>query len=131
MNAKTRRQLVFAKWIAESSHNLDFVTNTGYLPVTTEGFEGLFENISTVQNEKYRMLYSAVNDQYNNGYTFCSIPLFENASDTQKNFEELIKSTFADAHEKYVSRTNNGENSDAVMSELMASALSSVQKALQ
>ncbi len=128
---KNEAAAVFAKWIAEKQHNLDFVTKAGYLPVTNEGFEGLFENISSVENEKYRMLYSAVNDQYKEDYAFCSVPLFEGASDIQKNFEKLIKATISSAHEEYISRIQNGEDKDTVMSALTASALSEIQKGLQ
>lgn len=128
---KNEAAAVFAKWIAEPQHNLDFVTNAGYLPVTNDGFEGLFDGTVSVENEKYRMLYNAVGDQYKGDYAFCSVPLFEGASDTQKGFEKLIKSTISGAHEEYVTRTQSNESKDTVMSELTASALSEIQSALQ
>lgn len=128
---KNKAAAVFAKWIAEMEHNLDFVTNAGYLPVTDEGFAKLVESIPSVENEKYRMLYNAVNDQHKENYKFCSIPLFEGASDTQKAFEKLIKSTFSSAHNEYITRVQNGENKDTVMNELTDSALSDIRKALQ
>lgn len=128
---KNEAAAVFAKWIAEPEHNLEFVANAGYLPVTGEGFEQLFEGKVTVENEKYRMLYSAVEDQYNEDYSFCSVPLFDGASDTQKGFESLIKSTLADAHTEYISRVRNGEDASAVMNELTANSLSKVQAALK
>lgn len=128
---KNEAAAVFAKWIAEAEHNLDFVTKAGYLPVTNQGFEKLFDGSVSVENEKYRMLYSAVEEQYEDHYAFCSVPLFDGASDTQKNFEKLIKSTLSSAHEEYVMRTQNGEDKDIVMRELIASALSTVQSSLQ
>ncbi len=121
----------FAKWLAETQHNLDFVTQSGYLPVTDEAFGELFANISTVENEKYRMLYSAVSDQYENDYHFCSVPLFDGAAETQKDFEKLIKSTLSAAHDEYVTRTQNGEDKTAVMNDLSQSALATVRQALQ
>lgn len=84
-----------------------------------------------VDNEKYRMLYNAVGDQYEGNYAFCSVPLFAGASETQKDFEVLIKSTLAAAHDEYVTRTQNGEDGEDVMTELVASALSELRSTLQ
>lgn len=127
---KNEAAVIFAKWLTEKEHNIDFVTKAGYLPVTDQAFQELFANISSVENEKYRMLYSAVNEQYENGYQFCFLPVFDGALDMQKNFEKLIKSTLSDAHEEYIRRVENGENGDTVMKELTASALASLREAL-
>lgn len=128
---KNEAAAVFAKWITEKQHNLDFVTKAGYLPVTDSAFEALFENTDTVENAKYKMLYNAVNDQYDNGYTFCSLPLFDGASDTQKDFEKVIKSSLSKAHDEYVKRITDGENKDAVMNALIESSFSAVCEELK
>lgn len=122
---------IFAAWIAEKEHNLDFVTRSGYLPVTDAAFEALFADLGGVENEKYRMLYSAVSEQYDGGYRFCTVPLFAGASDTQKGFETLMKSTLSAAHEEYVARVAAGEAAEAVMTQLTADALSAVRAAVQ
>lgn len=127
---KNQAAAIFAKWLTEQKHNLDFVTKAGYLPVTDKAFQELFANISSVENEKYRMLYSAVNEQYENDYQFCFLPIFDGALDMQKGFEKLIKSTLSNAHEEYILRVENGENSDTIMKELTASALASLREAL-
>ncbi len=127
---KNQAAVIFAKWLTEKEHNIAFVTNAGYLPVTNQALQSLFTNISSVENEKYRMLYSAVNEQYENGYQFCFLPIFDGALDMQKNFEKLIKSTLSNAHQEYIRRIQNGENRDTVMEELTASALASVREAL-
>lgn len=126
-----RAKAVFAAWIAEKEHNLDFVTRSGYLPVTDAAFETLFNELDRVENEKYRMLYSAVSEQYDGGYSFCTVPLFDGASDTQKSFETLMKSTLGAAHEEFVARVAAGEAGEAVMAELTAGALSAVRAAVQ
>lgn len=128
---KNEAAAVFAKWIAESSHNLDFVTKAGYLPVTDDAFETLFSDIDSVENDKYRMLYEAVKEQYDDEYDFCSVPLFDGASDTQKDFEKLIKQTLSDAHSEYTARIQSGEDSNAVMDELTAASLAKVREALK
>ena len=127
---KNQAAAIFAKWLTEQKHNLDFVTKAGYLPVTDKAFQELFANIPSVENEKYRMLYSAVNEQYENGYQFCFLPIFDGALDMQKGFEKLIKSTLSNAHEEYILRVENCENSDTVIKELTASALASLREAL-
>lgn len=128
---KNKAAAIFAKWISEKQHNIDFVTKSGYLPVTNDAFEGLFANLSSVENEKYRMLYDAVSNQYEDDYQFCSVPLFDGATDTQKDFETLIKSTLSKAHEEYVRRIKKDKNKDAVMNELITSSYNQVQEALQ
>ncbi len=128
--AKNKAIAVFAKWISEEEHNLDFVTEAGYLPVTDLAFEELFSDLGSVENEKYRMLYSAVSEQYDGGYSFCSVPLFGGASDTQKAFETLMKSTLQSAHEEFVLRVANGEDKAAVMDELYAKVLNDIVNAL-
>lgn len=128
---KNEAAAVFAKWIAESQNNLDFVTKAGYLPVTNSAFDTLLGGTVEVENEKYQMLFSAVADQYKDNYSFCSVPLFDGASSTQKDFEVLIKLTLSSAHTQYTERVQNGEDKDAVMNELMQSALAAVKAALK
>ena len=128
---KNEAAALFAKWITQKQQNFEFATKSGYLPVTDEAFEELFANISSVENEKYRMLYSAVKTQYDNGYDFCSIPLFESAADTQKNFEKIMKSCLSQAHEELVARMKNGESMDSLLTELTTKALNNVKEALK
>ncbi len=128
---KNMAAALFAKWLAAEENNLPFVTQSGYLPVTNAGFEALFADLDGVENEKYRMLYSAVQDQYEQDYQFCSLPLYAGAADTQKSFETLMKTTLEQAHEQFVQRTQNGEQPQAVLDELVSAALAQVQSALQ
>lgn len=128
---KNEAAALFAKWIAEEAHNLDFVTKAGYLPVTDEAFEALFADLEGVENEKYRLLYAAVGEQYAGGYQFCEVPFFAGASDAQKDFEKLMKSTLASAHRDYLSRTASGEDPALVMDELSAAVSKAVRDALR
>jgi len=59
------------------------------------------------------------------------LPLFEGASETQKNFEKLIKSVLSDAHEEYVQRTSAGEDPDTVMPALTEASLAQIRAALK
>lgn len=121
---------VFAKWITEGQHNLDFVTKTGYLPATGEALDHLFADMGMVENEKYQMLYETVGGVYSQ-YDFLALPLYENSGTVQSDFEETVKSALSAAHEEYVRRAEAGEDSDAVMTELTESALVSIRDNIQ
>ena len=84
---------------------------------TNDAFDSLFANTDTVENEKYRLLYNAVNGMADE-YTYCEVPVFEGASDTQSSFEKNVKSVLSAAHEEYLRRVADGENADTVMDEL-------------
>ena len=128
--AKNEAAAVFAKWITEPDNNLSFVTKAGYLPVTDTAFDQLFDNMETVVNEKYRLLYSAVGEMLES-YSFISLPLYEGSGEVQKNFEDIMKTALTNAHEEYLTRTGRGENSDTVLSDLTDSTLALVQAQLR
>lgn len=56
--AKAEAAAVFAKWLTEAERNLDFVTETGYMPVTKSAFEAIPEH--EFVNDAYKSLYSAL-----------------------------------------------------------------------
>ena len=123
---KNEAAAIFAKWLTEKENSLGFVTKAGYLPVTNDAFDSLFANTDTVENEKYRLLYNAVNGMADE-YTYCEVPVFEGASDTQSSFEKNVKSVLSTAHEEYLRRVADGENADTVMDELVASTLAELR----
>ncbi|MBE6572089.1 MAG: carbohydrate ABC transporter substrate-binding protein [Ruminococcaceae bacterium] len=123
---KNEAAAIFAKWLTESENNLNFVTKAGYLPVTDSAFELLFENTNKVENKKYRMLYDAVKGM-SGEYTFCAIPVFDNASKVQTDFEKNVKLVLKSARAEYLDRTSNGEDKDFVLSELTRASLSKIR----
>ena len=118
---------IFAKWLIEKDNNLNFVTNTGYLPVTDEAFAELFSDTSIVEKESYRNLYDMMNDMMNI-YKFHALPLYNNASDIQRSFEQNVKLVLKSAHNQYVERIANGEDKDAVLDELAAFSLEELKR---
>ena len=86
--------------------------------------------METVDNEKYRLLYSAVGEMLES-YSFISLPLYEGSGEVQKNFEDSMKTALTNAHEEYLARTGRGENSDTVLSDLTDSTLALVQAQLR
>lgn len=124
--AKNEAAAVFAKWLTDKDNNLSFVTKAGYLPVTDDAFDSLFENINSVENEKYQMLYTAVKDM-SDDYSYCELPLYKDASNTQSSFEKNVKSILNNAHTEYINRIDKGEASDTVLSELIADTLKEIR----
>ena len=123
---KNEAAAIFAKWLTEKENSLGFVTKAGYLPVTNDAFDSLFANTDTFENEKYRLLYNAVNGMADE-YTYCEVPVFVGASDTQSSFEKNVKSVLSAAHGDYLRRVADGENADTVMDELVASTLAELR----
>ncbi|MBE5865000.1 MAG: carbohydrate ABC transporter substrate-binding protein [Lachnospiraceae bacterium] len=120
--SKNQAAYIFAKWLTESGHNLDFVTQAGYLPITDEAFDSLFTDISIVENENYHSVYEAV-DTMSREYSFYALPLYNGASETQNAFENNVKSVLRSAHTQYLRRVSDGEDPDTVMNELTESSL--------
>ena len=86
---KNQAAYIFAKWLTEQEHNLDFVTQAGYLPVTDSALNTLFNDITIVENEEYHGVYKAV-DRMNQEYSFYALPLYSGASEIQNDFEKEI-----------------------------------------
>lgn len=118
---------IFAKWLSQKDHNLSFVTQAGYLPVTDEAFEDLFANITLVENKDYHTLYTAIGTM-NKNYTFFALPLFRNASEVQLNFEQNVKTILKTAHNQYLQRIAKGEDPSAVIDELIVSSLEELKE---
>ena len=123
---KNQAAYIFAKWLTEKEHNLDFVTNAGYLPVTTEAFDTLFKDISTIEKESYRSIYRAV-DTMLEDYSFYALPLYDGASGVQLNFEKNVKAVLLSAHNQYGKRVANGEDPDKVLTELVEASLAELK----
>ena len=116
---------IFAKWLTESENNLTFASQAGYLPVTTEAFELLFNGIDTMEGT-YRSLYEAV-DTMMSDYTLHALPLYEGASEIQLVFEKNVKSVLKSAHNLYVKRVNAGEDAKTVLRELTKQSLDEIR----
>lgn len=123
---KNQAAYIFAKWLTQKEHNLDFVTNAGYLPVTSDAFDSLFGNIDSIEKESYRSVYRAV-DTMLEDYSFYALPLYDGASGIQLNFEKNVKTVLSSAHNQYVKRVANGEAPDDVLNELVEATLTELK----
>ena len=124
---KNQAAYIFAKWLTEKEHNLDFVTSAGYLPVKTDAFDSLFSDLSIIEKENYRSTYQAVNTMLDN-YAFHALPLYDGASDVQLSFETNVKTVLKAAHNQYVKRVSDGEEPANVLNELVESTLAELKE---
>jgi len=122
---KNNAAAIFAGWITQKEQNLDFVTQAGYLPVTDEAFDLLFETRETLPLSRQN-LYEAV-DFMRKEYQLCALPLYKGASDVQAKFESNVKETLKSAHNQYLMRIRAGENPENVLHELIASSLETLR----
>ncbi len=127
---KNKAAVIFAKWITQETHNLDFAVASGYLPVTENAFSALFSDMSIVENGKFQMLYGAVDQMYGS-YSFCPLPLYNGSGQIQEQFEAVVKDILSDSHSEYVSRVARGEAPEAVMAELLTSSLAKIRDAVE
>lgn len=123
---KNRAAYLFAKWLTDKEHNLEFVTNAGYLPVTTAALDTLFNDFSIIKQEEYRDVYRAV-DTMLESYSFYALPLYEGASDVQLGFERSVKEVLTSAHNQYLKRVGGGEDPERVLNELVESSLTELK----
>lgn len=120
---------LFAKWLTEKENNLAFVTQAGYLPVTDNAINTLFDDISIVENECYHSLYKAVDTMIRN-YELFALPLYDGASEAQLNFEKSVKVVLKSAHNQYIKRVSDGEEPSTTLNELTISSLEELKKLL-
>ena len=118
---------IFAKWLTEKENNLRFVTSTGYLPVTDDAFSELFADTQIAENDNYRDLYDMMNGMMNS-YELHALPVYSNASDIQSRFEQNVKLVLRSAHNQYVERTTDGEDSEDVLNELVIASLEELKR---
>ena len=73
---KAEAAALFVRWLTESERNLDFVAQTGYMPVRNGAFDAI-ENYDKFPEptESYRQLYAALKIMQEN-YTPLSEPRF-------------------------------------------------------
>ena len=119
---------VFAKWLTEQENNLRFVTQAGYLPVAEAAFDKLLSAPELVQKENYRQLYETAGNMIQN-YSLYAIPVFDGASDAQRQFEESVKLVLKTAHNQYLARVRSGEDPETVLNELTAASYDALKEA--
>ena len=96
---------LFIKWLTAAEQNMGFVSSTGYLPVTKQAFdEDMGEHIKLLQDERIRMMLSAVLSMYGE-FEFFTAPNLSNLDEDSSSYESAFKGLMAHERMKYL----NGE----------------------
>lgn len=98
--------VTFLKWLTEPEHNVEFVTRTGYMPVTRSAFENeLPKAIEELESAKYVSLYQAYLDTQKN-YEFYVPPQLQSYLSLEMTLEDNVRAQFALGRQDYL---NGGE----------------------
>ena len=98
--------VTFLKWLTEPEHNVEFVTRTGYMPVTKSAFENeLPKAIEELESAKYVSLYQAYLDTQKN-YEFYVPPQLQSYLSLETTLEDNVRAQFALGRQDYL---NGGE----------------------
>ena len=100
--------VTFLKWLIEPTHNVEFVTKTGYMPVTKEAFENeLPKAIEGLESEKYKSLYQAYLDTQRD-YQFYVPPHLEAYLDLESTLEETVRAQLTLGRKNYLDANETG-----------------------
>lgn len=107
---KAEAASVFLHWFTEKQHNLDFVVETGYMPVNN----GAFDEIDSYPfpNESYKELYIAIKSMKET-YTPVILTSDSGASDKTKFLTEELRKMYP----VWLQRAQLGESVDALAKE--------------
>ena len=96
------------KWLTEPDHNVEFVTRTGYMPVTRAAFENeLPKAIEGLESAKYASLYQAYLDTQAN-YEFYVPPQLESYLSLETTLEDQVRSQLALGRQDYLGAGETG-----------------------
>ena len=94
--------VTFLKWLTEPEHNVEFVTRTGYMPVTKTAFEQeLPKAIEGLESAKYASLYQAYLDTQAN-YEFYVPPQLETYLSLETTLEDQVRAQLALGRQDYL-----------------------------
>ena len=105
---RERAAVTFLKWLTEPEHNVEFVTRTGYMPVTQTAFENeLPKAIEGLESPKYASLYQAYLDTQGN-YKFYVPPQLESYLSLETTLEDHVRAQLALGRQDYLEAGETG-----------------------
>lgn len=97
---KEKAAVEFLKWLTEPENNLEFVTKTGYMPVTKEAFKLLPKYVEKLESPKYKSLYEAI-AKTQAEYRFYTAPQLPNYLDLEMRFEKNVRLELTKERQEY------------------------------
>lgn len=107
---KAEAASVFVHWFTEGNRNLEFVSQTGYMPVNNEAFDAI--ESYTFENDGYASLYAAIRTMKEN-YTPVVRPDFDNFYESTN----ILYTGLREMQPNLQSRANKGEDIEALAKE--------------
>lgn len=105
---RERAAVTFLKWLTEPEHNVEFVTQAGYMPVTRAAFENeLPKAIEGLESAKYASLYQAYLDTQAN-YEFYVPPQLETYLSLETTLEDQVRAQLALGRQDYLDAGETG-----------------------
>ena len=105
---RERAAITFLKWLTEPEHNVEFVTRTGYMPVTQAAFEKhLPKAIEELESPKYASLYQAYLDTQAS-YEFYVPPQLESYLSLETALEDHVRAQLSLGRQDYLDAGETG-----------------------
>lgn len=99
---------VFIKWLTAAEQNMQFISHTGYLPVTEEAFEKeMPAHLETLEDTRIKMMLTAVLSMYDS-YNFFYAPNYHTLDAESSDYEKTLLAILTAHREAYL----NGESVD-------------------
>ena len=110
---KAEAAALFVRWLTEAERNLDFVAQTGYMPVRNGAFDAIEDYTDFPEPQQaYQNLYAALNTMRRE-YTPVSEPRFSGYYGKVNALYDALR----EAQKAYPARLANGENMDDLANE--------------
>lgn len=112
---------VFLKWFTEKERNVNFSSESGYLPVKKDACN--FEEIEKVSAESGKELTDICKSTLStsideiNEYNLYTMPPFKNSADVRTFLENRIQDTALEAYAEATEKISSGESRDTVIEE--------------
>ena len=107
---KAEAAAVFARWLTEGERNLDFVVETGYMPVNNDAFDAMEGYV--FPDAGYESLYTAIRTM-REGYTPIVRPAFGGYYDKTDTLYEGLRQMLPEMRQ----RADHGENAETLAQE--------------
>lgn len=112
---------IFLKWFTETERNVDFATQSGYLPVKKEANN--FEKINKIMQHKGITIDPIISDtlnvaidEINNRTLYCSTP-FKNSPQFRTALTNYVSNTADENRDTMIERVENGEDKQKIIEE--------------
>ncbi len=93
---------IFIKWLTAADQNMDFISKTGYLPVTKLAFEEKIPvHLESLEDARIKKMLTAVLSMYEE-YEFFFAPSFSGFDALSSKFEKNFKALLTGEREKYL-----------------------------